>query len=547
MEPNPIKYDIMKILKSGTITNADYYYDNLVAPPIYSVLYPDDINELHRIATSVKLSGNGTKKIGMIHKIMKHRGFYKLAGGTNRVVYYHPDVPGVVYKVAIDAVGMKDNPAEFRNQDLIKPYCTKVFEVSPCGTVGSFERVERITSFEEFYTIADDVYYLISRILIGKYVLDDIGIDFFMNYGISNRGPVILDFPYVYELDGGKLYCNKILPNGKRCHGEIDYDDGFNHLVCEKCGAIYKARDLGKENDENDKRILVVPKKGALDMKVAVMRGNKVIKEKDFGESGVKNLSKKKNNIRNKVVSEEFDGIHYREIPVVLNVKTKKENPDVEYVNVYSDTEKDIIAIPYRKGEEKDDLLHKIEKIKEIKEEETVTSTPIEEKVEETVTEVSDVVEEPKMETVEQVVEKEEPEQKINEVILDAINEIIDNPERGVPDLEDLVNHYTENQEKPDYMKDHVEEEKSVDSEEDTDMDFHTMYPSLDELVEQYVEESKKTESKEVPIEEYKEETETFEQETPVETIVAEKEETTPKFVEATKEKRSIGELLANY
>jgi len=80
---------------------------------------------------------------------------------------------------------------------------------------------------EEFYSVADDVFTLIDEFLVGEYVLADIGSNFFMNYG-------------------NKLYCNKpdpTQPSGK-CEGEIDYDAGFNHLYCKRCGAMYKAKEL---------------------------------------------------------------------------------------------------------------------------------------------------------------------------------------------------------------------------------------------------------------------------------------------------------------
>ena len=175
---------IIDILYGGSTTPLEFHYENLTAPPILAVFTIQDINYLNYIATSVKLAGNAKKRLKMIDDLMKFRGLSKLAGGTNRVVYYHPDIPGVVYKIAIDRVGLGDNPAEFKNQELIKPFCCKVFECSPCGTIASFERVDRITSFLEFYTIKDDIYDLITKVLIGKYVLDDIGIDYFMNYGI---------------------------------------------------------------------------------------------------------------------------------------------------------------------------------------------------------------------------------------------------------------------------------------------------------------------------------------------------------------------------
>ena len=275
--------NILDTLYSGTTTALNFHYDNLMAPPIGWLLSPTDIEDLKRIALSVKLSGNIRKKLQCIKDILKPKGFIHLAGGTNRVVYYHPDVPGVVYKIALDAIGIRDNPAEFMNQRLIKPYCCKVFECSPCGTIASFERVERITSLEEFESVADDIYYIISRILLGKYVLEDIGINFFLNWGIRTRsssgyafGPVILDFPYIYELDGGKLFCNKILDNGQKCGGEIDYDDGFNFLCCTKCGAQYNARDLAKASKQGSG--ILIRKKGRLkDMEIKLVRGNETI------------------------------------------------------------------------------------------------------------------------------------------------------------------------------------------------------------------------------------------------------------------------------
>lgn len=275
--------NVLDTLYSGTTTALDFHYDNLMAPPIGWLLSLMDINNLHSIAMSARLAGDKRKKLQCIRDILKPKGFIHLAGGTNRVVYYHPDVPGVVYKIALDATGIGDNPAEFMNQRLIKPYCCKVFECTPCGTVASFERVERITSIEEFASVSEDIYYIISRILIGKYVLEDIGINFFLNWGLRTRsssgyafGPVILDFPYIYELDGAKLFCNKMMDDGHVCGGEIDYDDGFNFLKCTKCGAMYRARDLAKPNRKGSG--ILIRKKGRLDnMEITLVRGNDVV------------------------------------------------------------------------------------------------------------------------------------------------------------------------------------------------------------------------------------------------------------------------------
>ena len=38
--------------------------------------------------------------------------------------------------VAVDKVGMTDNPYEYNAQVMIKPYCAKMLQVTDCGTVG---------------------------------------------------------------------------------------------------------------------------------------------------------------------------------------------------------------------------------------------------------------------------------------------------------------------------------------------------------------------------------------------------------------------------
>ena len=89
-----------------------------------------------------------------------------------------------------------------------------------------------------------------------------------------NHGPVLLDYPYVYKLDGKKLYCTKMDPMSQDglCNGEIDYDSGFNHLVCTRCGKIYLATDL-RDNSIDNKIII----KGGNEMKVVLKQGDKVL------------------------------------------------------------------------------------------------------------------------------------------------------------------------------------------------------------------------------------------------------------------------------
>ena len=243
-------------LQSRVMSIDDFNFDRLCAPPIYSLFTQQDLDRLYTIATSVRYSGNAQKRFQAIDEVMKPRGFVKLSSGTNRVCYRFLEDDSFVAKVALDAVGISDNPREFMNQYIFKPFVTKIFEVDPTGVISFAERVIPITSREEFVSVIDNIYDIVTKWFIGEYILADIGTKYFMNYGVRRSfGPVLLDYPYVYELDGNKLYCSEPDDNSPtgRCEGVIDYDDGFNHLYCPKCGKRYRVQELAKAI-QDDKR-----------------------------------------------------------------------------------------------------------------------------------------------------------------------------------------------------------------------------------------------------------------------------------------------------
>lgn len=264
---------VLERMKSKAVTISEFNFEQLQAPPISYLLTPMDIEQLRKLATSLRYAGKPLQKMKMMDQIMENRGFRKITGGTNRVVYKHLEFENIVAKVAIDKVGMSDNPAEFKNQFIFKPFVTKVFETSPCGTVGIFERVIPITSKKMFESVASDVYDMLRLWFLGEYVLGDIGTKCFLNFGIREGfGPVLLDFPYVYKLDGEKLFCNKPIDNmGSICGGVIDYDAGFNGLYCTKCGAKYKAKELEKAITDNE---IIVERKEDSKMKVSAFYGD---------------------------------------------------------------------------------------------------------------------------------------------------------------------------------------------------------------------------------------------------------------------------------
>lgn len=288
------RIDLIKALYKKQIPINEFKYDNLRAQPLLSYIHPLAIMEMNKIARSLKYQSKPKKKFEMIDNILKPYYFKRIAAGTNRIVYKHLEDQNIVLKVALDRVGLNDNPSEYHNQRFLKPFVTKCFEISPCGTVGIFERVQPITSRAEFKSISDDIFALLNK-LIGKYILEDIGTKFFMNYGLREGfGPVLLDYPYMFELDGRKIHCN--YPDtitGLPCNGEIDYDDGFNNLICTKCGKIYLATELQKDMDRNNILIESNPnEKGEIfNMKIEVVErsydeNGKVIGEEKKSELG---------------------------------------------------------------------------------------------------------------------------------------------------------------------------------------------------------------------------------------------------------------------
>ena len=303
----------------GITTTLDEYYDSLQAPPLSTLLMPQDLDAIHRVITSAKLSGNGEKRIFAIRDIMARRGFTQLAGGTNRSVFTHPNYPHIAVKVAIDNVGIHDNPAEYNNQFILKPYCTKCFEVSADGAVGVFEKVGRIRNSVEFYQMWDDIYSLCEYFVTEKeLLLEDFGIKFFMNWGIRyGFGPVLLDFPYVYDIDWDKLHCDRPNDDGTICNGNIDYDDRFDFLVCEKCGKRYRAVDIAKKREVGKGVLTKIS--GGKKMQITLKRGNEVIKTTDELEV-TKTMGKPAvaKSWRNKIMSNEAAGISSDSVKIRL-------------------------------------------------------------------------------------------------------------------------------------------------------------------------------------------------------------------------------------
>lgn len=163
---------------------------------------------------------------------------------------------------------------------------------------------------------------------------------------------VLLDFPYVFELDGNKIYCNRPIIEGTKfpvCDGEIDYDIGFNNLVCKRCGKHYLAKELEAKQDSK----LIIIKGGKNKMKVKLVKGrgkNKkvLVEAQKMTDTIVKNVPKLKKK-RNTVLTVSLTGINgitineekQQEITVEQQPKEKVEVVKTVIENPRSNINKD--------------------------------------------------------------------------------------------------------------------------------------------------------------------------------------------------------------
>lgn len=284
----------LNLLKCKEKSALEFNFDTLLLPSMYNWIQPYQISSLYNIATSAKYSANVKKKYAAIDEIMTKCGCRKLHAGTNRIAYVPYECKDICFKIAIDNVGMKDNPAEFQNQNVLKPFVTKLTEVHPSGVISTVERVLPIMSIEEFESIAPDIFDMLVNKILGKYIMEDIGTKYFMNYGIRpGWGPVLLDFPYLFELDGARLYCNDMM-SGYPCGGQIDYDPGFNTLLCTKCGKLYNAKSLAKSFSDN--KIQIIKRGVNLKMRSVIMRGNEEVRVYDGGTNNITVKNEKQSN-----------------------------------------------------------------------------------------------------------------------------------------------------------------------------------------------------------------------------------------------------------
>ena len=318
---------LMRLMMKDRMSASKFDFDALKAPPLSSLLSQRSLYDLRSIAVDPRLASKPKERRQYIRSILGQYGFIENGAGTNRICYRHCDVSSIILKVAVTKSALTDSPNEFINQRILKPFVSKCFEHSVCGTVGLFEKVDPIKSREQFYEIAPDVFEFLTTFMDGEYIMEDVGTNYYLNYGIRHGfGPVLLDYPYLFKIDSKKLKCWRPDPNSPTgtCDGDLDQDPGFNNIICTKCGKMYIAKDLRKI----EKPMFYINNKneGELNMKIALVRGNNVELEAQIGketiQKTVKAPIKNLNNMMNAVNTMfDEDDSHQPPVECVPNLK----------------------------------------------------------------------------------------------------------------------------------------------------------------------------------------------------------------------------------
>ena len=295
----------------NTFTTLEELFESIEGPCIYDFFTDDELALIKKIIFDRKDKAF-KKKFQKLDAIVKPKGFKRSGCGTNRVVYEPLDDNATFcIKIALDRAGSKNNPDEIVNQKYLKPFVAKCFDISQDGNVGIFERVVPIENLYQMWSVRDDIYKIMETI-VGRFIIDDFGTKAFKNWGLRKGfGPVLLDYADMYILDPKILYCTHTLnlDTTEQCRGELDYDAGFNNIICLKCGGIHMA----SEFKNGRKKIALFSRKREIDMsmKIEIFKNGELYWDNDHGvyEKDIKTNESVENelDISSKLDLEEID------------------------------------------------------------------------------------------------------------------------------------------------------------------------------------------------------------------------------------------------
>jgi hypothetical protein len=243
------------------------------------------LEELYRVCMNPVISDNNLKVSAMLDLLNKHNVDYvELGPGTNRLAVL---IDNYVFKIALDKWGMRDNLNEFTVSQELQPYVVKTYETNELISVCEYVTLISREEFEE----QKDVIRSILSILAESYLLGDVGTvsKNFCNWGYRDNGElVILDFAYIYRVQGDELLCSKD-------QSILEYDENFHNLRCPTCGKKYTFMDVRRKiTMEQEKRENDIAKQLAYKLSKPVQEFNEGYKDEDEKSSS---LYRKRENV----------------------------------------------------------------------------------------------------------------------------------------------------------------------------------------------------------------------------------------------------------
>jgi hypothetical protein len=228
------------------------WYDSWQSPPLARWFTPQDIKFIEDVAVSPTLTTHPIEKYHLLDEFMESRGFKTEIGGTNRRFYSSVEFPQFGAKISTSLEGFKNNKDEFNVQHVLKPYCTKVYDVTQSGAIALDEVGLRIDK-DSIIDYGDQIFDILDIVFRRrKIAMTDVGIATPKQWVIRrNFGPILCDFPSVVILDPKKCYCTRrVKRHGIEmpCNGLIDFDLGFNKMECTVCGQKYEIKSLMATN-----------------------------------------------------------------------------------------------------------------------------------------------------------------------------------------------------------------------------------------------------------------------------------------------------------
>ena len=193
-------------------------------------------------------------------KLMKQNGFEYIGLGTNQVVFYHPDAPGVVYKCALDNGGIADNINDsWINAQIPEVRSPKVIAQDKSLLITVQEYVYGIKSREEAKLYYYDIIKMCESIK-DRYLLIDFNPTMWGNFAIGRNGELrSCDASDLFPIDEitTKPICSTPIGENRKgriiiCGGKLKYNEDYSMMICDKCGRKHLPISLRPKKNRND-------------------------------------------------------------------------------------------------------------------------------------------------------------------------------------------------------------------------------------------------------------------------------------------------------